>query len=402
MYLLFQRQILYRQQMQHNRSYNQSGTAILMALFITAIVAIITGALLTRQQIDIARTALSINANQAYLYVNGAEIWAEHLLQTNIYPTTTQNTNLLAWPKYMPKQKLENGGTVSATLMDAQSFFNINNLQDTTSQQAFEKLLNTAVPAQGNQQSSNTQQYNNLITNISNWITPANQSSNVSFDEYYMNLPSPYRTAHQAFTSISELRLVNGITPAIYNYISPYIIALPNTSATTTSATPTTTTTPNISGGAVSSQQTALQQNPATAAIANTLATATASSGTNSTTPLNINTAPAMLFTTLSPNLSLSQAQEIINLRQEHGGFANTQDFLSIPSIQNLQINGSAITTTSQYFLLRTDVILNHQKLTVFSLLERVQNQNQNQNSNNSNANNQYQAVLLWHSIGTM
>lgn len=453
---------------QHNSKY--SGTAILMAFFITAVAAIITTAILTRQQIDITRTEVSMNASQAYLYVSGAEIWAQHLLMTDIYAkTNNEQIPLIDWPRKMPKQRLPNGGYVAATLLDAQSFFNINSLTDTTSQQGFIKLLSNVLPA------VNNQTWQSLVNNINVWLTPQGQSSNVGLDEYYMNLASPYHTAHQSFTSISELRLIQGVTPKIYNAIAPYIIALPvsattagnnatnNSSTTNNNVNPDNinpnnynqnntnqdnTNSDNLNSGIINpdnpnsdqsnsnatSSYNAIPTDPSspqyatvaftTLSLADTgsLSTSTTSSDstttnttgaittsqTNSTngsnsnggTGLNINTASALLLTTISPNISLSQAEEIITQRNEQGGFKQVSDFNTIPSIQSAQSNTTNITTQSQYFLLRTDVILNQQKLTVFSLFKRVQNNNTN--SSGSNASNQYQVFLIWHSIGTM
>lgn len=46
-------------------------------------------------------------------------------------------------------------------------------------------------------------------------------------DDYYLNLPTPYRAANAPFADISELRLVRGVTPEIYDKLAPYLSVLP-------------------------------------------------------------------------------------------------------------------------------------------------------------------------------
>lgn len=311
----------------------QKGSALLMALFITAIAAIISISLLDRQSIDIERTALTIEANQAYLYAQGAEIWADHYLLGNIYPTTTGNTKYPwnAWPVIMPMQKLPNGGSVTAILMDAQSLYNINDLQDENQQTVFMQFLTNLLPGAYSQNTPN------IVSGITNWISPLGQNANVNLEEYYLNHQPPYQSGHTLFAMINELRLVNGVTQQVYNISSPYLIALPVT------------------------------------------------------TMININSAPAMVLTTLSNTMTLSQAQQLVSLRNSSGGFATLGDFAAIPLVQQLALNQSNITTTSNYFLLRVDVNYYNVHMTIFSLYKRALDQK-----------NTLYVNKLWESIGTV
>lgn len=311
----------------------QKGSALLMALFISAIAAIISISLLDRQSVDIERTALNLNANQAYLYAQGAEIWADHYLLGNIYPTTTGNTKYPwnAWPKIMPMQKLPNGGSVTAILMDAQSLYNVNNLQDENQQSIFLQLMKNLLPGAYSQNAPA------IVSGLVNWISPLGQNSNVNLEEYYLNHQPPYRSGHTLFAMVSELRVVNGVTQQVYNVVSPYLIALPDK------------------------------------------------------TMININSAPAVVLTTLSNTMTLSQAQQLVSLRNSNGGFASIGDFQAIPLVQQLALNQSNITTTSNYFLLRVDVNYHNVNMTIFSLYKRALDKNNNLYVNK-----------LWESIGTV
>jgi general secretion pathway protein K len=316
--------------MSHNK---QTGSALLMALFISALAAIIGISLLDRQSIDIEKTSLSFDANQAYLYAQGAEIWADHLLMGDIYPKITGNNRYpwTSWPKIMPPQNLADSGTVTAMLMDAQSFYNLNNLLDENAQLSFIPLLKNILP------NAYAQQAPVIFSAIVNWISSGEQVSNINIEQYYLNHQPPYQVAHALFTSVSELRLVYGINQTIYNILSPLLIALP-------------------------------QQ-----------------------TKLNINTAPAILLTTLSNNITLAQAQQLASVRSNNGGYPSVEEFMKDPAVQKLGIKQTNITTTSNYFLLRVDVKFKDVNMTIFCLFNRV-----------IDKNNKVRVNKMWESIGTV
>lgn len=328
---------------------SQKGSALLMALFITAISTIITMGLIERQQINIHRSELILNSNQAYLYTQGAVVWAKHFLSTDIYPGATNNTppnnaanasanslkKIIKWPVVMPPQKLPDGTVVNAILMDGQSFFNMNNLIDINQQGLFLNLLKNILP------SGYQQNIPSIVSALVAWITPPEQGTNINLEEYYLNHQPPYKSAHQLFTTVSEIRMVKGISPAIYNLISPYIIALPEK------------------------------------------------------TNLNVNSAPALLVLSLSSNAetnnSAQLAQQLTALRDQKGGFANLTEFNQSSIVQQLGLGSeSNFTTTSDYFLLRVEVDSKNIHMTLFALLKRK-----------VDANNNPSAKILWQSIGT-
>lgn len=228
-------------------------------------------------------------------------------------------------------QKLPNDGIVSAVLMDAQSLYNLNNLSDENQQSSFVTLLQNILPG------TYLQNIPAITKAIVDWISPQGQNSNINIEEYYLNHQPPYQVAHKQFTTVGELRIVNGIDAQIYNILSPYLIALPET------------------------------------------------------TPVNINTAPAVVLSSLSNNLTLSQAQALIGLRNNKGGYAQTNDFVSDPAVQKLEINSKNISTTSNYFLLRVDVKFNNVNMTIYCLFKRVVDQD-----------NKIHVSKLWESIGTV
>ena len=108
------------------------------------------------------------------------------------------------------------------------------------------------------------------------WLSPDSQ-----VDTLYQNYEPPYRAAYQNCQHTSELMLVQGMTLALYQRLEPYIACLPITAS------------------------------------------------------LNINTASAMVLAALSSELTLAQANAIIQQRGNQG-FSEVDDFMQLPEIKPL------------------------------------------------------------------
>ena len=119
---------------------------------------------------------------------------------------------------------------------------------------------------------------------------------------------------------LSELRLVEGMTPALYQKLAPYLTALPTTDSR-----------------------------------------------------LNINSMAWPLFAILADGITPTQAKAIAACRQENSPFISSQDFsnlcwnkLNIPLDSQVQL-----LTSSNYFLLQGYAKMGQQQLGVASLLLR-------------------------------
>ncbi|NNM01526.1 MAG: type II secretion system minor pseudopilin GspK, partial [Gammaproteobacteria bacterium] len=68
-----------------------------------------------------------------------------------------------------------------------------------------------------------------IVQALQDWLDGDAQTRfpNGAEDDYYLNLPVPYRAANAPFADISELRLVRGVTPEIYAKLAPYLTVLP-------------------------------------------------------------------------------------------------------------------------------------------------------------------------------
>lgn len=285
----------------------QKGVVIVVALFIVAIVATMAYVMMTRAQRDTERTSLLLHATQAEFYAEGSIAWAKDQLK-NDWETRKNNQIIDAIPLKSTTNEINNY-TISSTIYDLQSRFNLNQLKDGNAQLAFKRLIQSVDPKLAD---ANAQQ---IILAIVDWIAPTTQES--EYSKYYMNLPEPYRAAHKPMLSESELQLVKGVTPELYAALQPNVIALPDS------------------------------------------------------TLINVQTASPEVLMTLSPDMSLESAQAIDKIRKETP-LVTTQAFAGLDIVKNHQITADKITVSSNYFLVETDVKIAQQHALIYTLLERA------------------------------
>ena len=291
----------------------QRGTAIIVALFIVALIATAAIAMIQRLQIDLRKTELIIRSDQAYLYNQGSLAWAKETLNQ---AWKRQKPNQVVdgiSPISYPKTK-EGPYTISGSLIDIQGRFNLNNLTDPLYHLIFSRLIQVVSP--------NIDQATSMeiVKAIVDWITPGLKET--PFDAYYLKLNPPYHAAHNLMASVSELLLVKGITPDLFSKLEPYITALPVE------------------------------------------------------TQININNASIPVLMSLSPTVQLDTAKQIAALGKR-APFSDPQKFLTLDIVKNNQIPPGTITVTSNYFLLTTNVTVDQQKMTINTLLNRVAKEKQ-------------------------
>lgn len=197
----------------------QRGAAIVMALFVVALVAVLAASMMERLQTDIRRTELMLKSNQAYFYAQGSVNWAIDQLSNN-WKEQKPNQIIDKTPIQSPVNQ-EQGFTISSVIYDAQGYFNLNNLVDTLYQANFMRLLTVLDP------NIDPPRAQVIMQGIINWISPT--AANPALDDYYLKQSLPYQAPHRLMASASELRLVQGITADLFNKLEPYIIALPQT-----------------------------------------------------------------------------------------------------------------------------------------------------------------------------
>lgn len=302
------------------RHHQQKASALLTALFITALAAILATAVIYKFRLLVHLATLNNFSNQSTLYLIGLQ--DQVAADITAYATSwnrnpNQDSPNLTVPNRIGPQTFQNT-QLEARVIDAQGLFNINSLNSIMNQTRFLQLLKYALPKISMRQDLQ------LMQNISDWLSLSNLS-----DPIYAHFDPPYRAAHRPLQDVSELRLVAGMTPQIYSALKPYLIALP-----------------------------------------------AADSSTPQTSEININTAPPAVLMTLSSQLTPEKAQSLYECRRGHGVFFNTADYnkvcvkpLGIAAVTN-------ITTHSNYFLVHSSATRRAQQVLMSSLLSTLEDPN--------------------------
>lgn len=279
------------------------GVALITVLVVVAIATVLCVGMMRSQQLALAHAAGLFQQDQAWLYTQGAEEFVRDLLAEDLKSDRRKSREVdhpgETWAKPFPPFPVE-GGMVRARLEDLQGRFNLNRLGGETDPAApastiFRQLLkNLGLP-------------DNLGPALADWIDEDDDPRALDGAETdaYSRLPQPYRVANQALADVSELRLVQGFTPAVIARLRPYVSALP--------------------------------------------AEAT----------ININTASPTLLSALLPSLTSQAATELINQRPAQG-YASVDEFLAQPAFNGLgasekNLLREQVGVRSQHFLLLAD-----------------------------------------------
>lgn len=209
------------------------------------------------------------------------------------------------------KSKIEEveGYQIQSTIYDAQAKYNINKIIVPVQPLRFKALVKMVLP------SVNETEINTLTQAIISWMSPANQQN--EFAKYYLSLHPPYREAHRELISTDELLYIKGMKVEYLNALKPYLTALPGDKPL-----------------------------------------------------INVLSAPPAVLMILSETMNLASAEALANYLKRNP-VDSVEKFLALDIVKNHNISNELITVRSHYFLIETQVKIETQQLTLFTLLER-------------------------------
>lgn len=293
----------------------QQGVVIVVALFFVALIATMATLMMARLERDTERTSLLLHATQAELYAQGSIAWAKEQLRDNL-AKRKPNEVVDKMPLKSPEDTVD-GYHIVSTITDLQSRFNLNNLTNNNveAQKDFKHLLKLVMPTLTDDKATG------ILLAVTDWITPGQRQN--EYSQYYASLSPPYRAADRVMTSVSELQLVKGMTPALFDALQPFVTALP---------------------------------------VA---------------TQVNVQTAPGEVLAALSDTMTIDSGKAIEKLRAQLK-IPTVEAFLAIDLVKNHKILPDKITTVSAYFLVETVVSIEKQRVVLYTLLERTGNDGKN------------------------
>ncbi|MEQ9562276.1 MAG: type II secretion system minor pseudopilin GspK [Woeseiaceae bacterium] len=280
---------------------------MITAMLITALATLVAANLAWDNALDVRRTMVLMNRDQALQVALGAENLVVSVLHQDLEEGQTDHLGEF-WAGDLPVFPID-GGEVFGTIEDAQGRFNINNL----------------LGDDGNVDDDVVEQFRRLLSALgldprfagitADWLD-GNQDAafpDGAEDPIYTSLTPPYRSANQTLTSVSELAAIDGMDKETLDTLLPHIIALPGR------------------------------------------------------TNINVNTATAAVLQSLDEKMSASDVEGLIAER-ESGGFGDIQTAfatLVTPDVLN------RLDESSDYFLFRVVVRIDTVRITLYTLLLR-------------------------------
>ena len=208
-----------------SRRKQQAGVALLTALFIAALASIAAVALVAKQNVSFHRTETLQRSQQAWFVARGAADWVKTLLETDAKDNDFDYLGEF-WAQPVDYLPVDNG-VLSGRVIDLSGRFNLNNLNQPDPQGAravevFTRLIRSLNDLQGIDPDA-------IVSAIRDWIDADAETRfpGGAEDGIYLSKSPAYRAANRPFESVTELRLVEGVTPTLYQQLLPLVTALP-------------------------------------------------------------------------------------------------------------------------------------------------------------------------------
>lgn len=297
----------------------QRGVALITLLLIVAVVTAISVEIIVRQQLSIRTLGNQLQARQAWHYALGGEVLAQSILRRDARARPPQGRPVAdhlgeAWALPQPAYELDEGlGQVRIHIEDLAGRFNLNGLvrggqADDAAMAQFRRLLLRLDISEP------------YAERLADWLDadqePAGEQG--AEDNAYLLLDPPYRTAGMALQDLSELRLLLDMQEEHFQRLAPYVSLLPED------------------------------------------------------TPLNVNTASALVLSSLADELGLPAAEALVEARQPDG-FADLDRFLDHPALAGAQVPSGRLALTSRFFQVTSEVQLADRRVALVSMLRRDQ-----------------------------
>lgn len=292
----------------------QRGVALITVLLVVAVVTVVCAGLIARQQLSIRSSANQLHVTQAWQYALGGETLAKAILQRDLRrgdPRQPVDHLGEAWAQPMTFP-LDEGGELRVRILDPSGRFNLNSLVhrgqvDQLALQRFRRLL------------LRLQIDKPYAERLVDWLDADSEprGSLGAEDNQYLLAKPPYRTPNRALGDVSELRLLLEMEDADYRRLLPFVTALP---------------------GEVL---------------------------------LNVNTASALVLSSLADGLDGNSATALVAARGREG-YANLAAFTAQPLLAGMgERIGQGVAVGSNHFEVISEVSLGERRVVLRSLLHR-------------------------------
>lgn len=288
---------------------HQKGAAIVMVMLIVALATLLATYIARQQSLWQQQIESRFDRTQARQFGIAGIDWARAILADDARVSTTDHAGEM-WAARLPALPVENG-EVSGFIEDQQGRFNLNRLVrngvvSTKDLATFQRLLSLLGLPE------------DLANSVADWIDSDSEIRYPSGaeDVFYLSLPKPYRAANRPLAEIGELILVRGFNEKIIERLKPYVSVLP------------------------------------------------------AVTPINVNFAPPEVLVALLPDLSLSDARQLVYQRRGNP-FKDLESFKTRLPRTTFQVLPEDFGVESQFFLVTGRAKIGSALVTTQVLLQR-------------------------------
>ncbi|GGA88731.1 type II secretion system protein K [Neiella marina] len=294
------------------------GVALITVLLVVALVSMIAVDMSERLRRQLTRTSTLMSLDAAKWVNIGAEGFARKILRQDFDDSSDKTHLSQYWASGEVTAPLETGAIFTGELTDMRSCFNLNGVRAQEAelaqlQQTGERpLAAKQFLALLEQLEIDSYQAEIMVDSLTDWLDAddfVNQSSGAEDSEYQSRI-KPYLAANSALVDLGELRAINGFNQAAVDRISPFVCVVPSSNQWL----------------------------------------------------LNVNTVeqPEQFVAAFSPNMTLSQAQQLMDDRPRDG-FDDIDDMMSSQAFAGIEIPAqvkAGLTVLSDMFLLKAETRL--------------------------------------------
>ena len=287
----------------------QQGAALIMALLVVALAATLSSAMLWRLDVWLRQVEMQRDVAQMRLIAGAGLEWARAVLAYDAR-TSGYDHNGEAWAVKVPTTRVE-GGEIGGEVADEHAKWNLNNLL------SVDGTTNTANQAVFVRLLRVLQLPPALAGALGDWLdADSDAAPDGAEDDYYLGLKPAYRSANRALSDVDGLLRVRGFDASVVERLRAYVTVLPGYHR------------------------------------------------------VNVNTASPLMLAVLVPDLSLSEAQDIV-ARRDRVPFRDVSEFkLRLPRPE-IEVNADLIDTRSRFFRVQLRARYGRAAITTEAVLDR-------------------------------
>ncbi|MBU2874243.1 type II secretion system minor pseudopilin GspK [Marinobacter salexigens] len=297
----------------------QQGVALIMVLLAMALVVMLASGMTQQQNIRVFKAGHYLAQQQGQSIALGAEAFARQILIKD-FEDDKENGQMIDsldefWAMRAAILPLDDNGVAEVQIDDLGGRINLNDLVTVNGQvdPMTKERVARLLMALG-------------ITEISvdalvDWIDPDDQTVSAygAEDGQYLMAEPGFRAANQPFVSVSELRLIEGMTEEVYVALRPHVSTLP------------------VSGLGI-----------------------------------NVNTATAEVLMSLNEELTAAQAESIIEKRAQER-FENLQAFINLPEFRSAGPREAGLLLQTRFFEVVSRITYDNRVVNMVSTVFRDQ-----------------------------